>query len=60
MKPWTYVLLIGVALVLAYEVRANFGDEYPTLTALAQQASDAHPMFVVFWGALTGHLFWRR
>lgn len=58
MRPWDAVLVLGISLVAAYEVRANIGYAYPTLTAYLRTWATQYPMLAVMVGALVGHLFW--
>jgi hypothetical protein len=57
-RPWSAVLVTGVVLILAYEVRSHLGTDYPTLTALIRQWQEDYPMVGVSVGMVVGHLFW--
>ncbi len=58
-KIWRAVLLLGVALVVAYELYAAFspvsGDTISEITW-----AHTHPMFAFIAGVVAGHLFWQR
>ncbi len=57
-KIWKAVLLVGIAMVVAYELYAAFspvsGDTVSELTW-----DHMHPMFAFVAGLLAGHLFWQ-
>lgn len=57
-RPWSAILVLGVVLVLAYEVRSHIGTAYPTLTTILRQWSRDYPMVGVVVGLVVGHLFW--
>lgn len=63
MRPWTLLLLIGLALILAYEIRAHVDNEYPSISEYvwrATQFTAMTPLLVgIVFGVLIGHLFWQ-
>lgn len=60
MRFWDWILFAACAMLLAYEVRAHFGDEYQTITALLRRAAAWSPIVALIYGLLGGHLFWNK
>jgi hypothetical protein len=60
MKPWNILLLLSLAGIVAYEIRAHIGHDYQSLTALLRGAAAFTPVVAVVYGIITGHLFWNR
>ena len=58
MTEWTWVLIVGVALTLVYEIYAavHSDDNVPTISQIVWKVS-VRPVVPFAFGLLMGHLF---